>query len=175
MEDAEIKSTILVLVTELTKKGADYFEKSIDRAGLNLTGELRNSVDFAIQEEIGNLSFTAEIFFKEYGRYKDMKTLRYAYLPNFDAIEYFVEKIGIEKFAWVNGYEAKQVPTVKNAKKRIVWAFLMYRKKIPVVVQNSKQQWYNKVKMAYFNVMGRRLNLRLAEILPKYLKSNVEK
>lgn len=174
MEDAEIKATVIDLVTELTKQGAAYFEKSIEKAGLNLTGELQNSVDFVIREEIGSLSLTAEIFFKEYGRYKDMKTLRYSWLPNIDAIEAFVEKIGIEKFAWVNGYEGKQVPTVKNAKKRLVWSYLMYRKKVPVVVQNSKKQWYNKVKMAYINVMSRRLSLRLAEILPTYLKKGIE-
>lgn len=174
MKEEEVRANVYELVTELTKQGTGYFEKSIEKAGLNLTGELHNSVDFIIHEEVGNLSVIAEIFFRDYGRYKDMKQLRYAYLPNIDAIEKWVETVGVEKFAWVNGYEAKQVPTVKNAKERVLWSYLMYRKKVPIVVQNSKNQWYNKVKMAYINVMGRRLNLRLAEILPKYLKGNIE-
>lgn len=174
MEDVEIKVTISELVTDLTKEGVQYFQKSIDKAGLNLTGELRNSIDYTIREEIGSLSLTAEILFKGYGRFKDMKRLRYSEFPNIEAIEAYVEKIGVESFAWVNGYEGKQIPNVKMATKRIAWALLMHRKKVPVVVQNDKRTWYNKVKMAYINVMSRRLSLRLAEILPTYLKKGIE-
>jgi hypothetical protein len=174
MTEADIKANLLQLATDLTKEGASYFEKSISRAGLVLTGGLRDSVDYIVKDEVGKLSLTAELQFQQYGRFKDMAQLRYSEFPNIDAFEKFVEEVGLDKFAFVNGYKGKAVPTVKNAEKRIVWSILMARKMVPVVRQPANKRWYNSVKSAYLNVMNRRLSVRLSEILPTQLKDVVE-
>lgn len=175
MNEEEIQAAIKELTEELTADAVMYFRKALDKANLVLTGDLIESMDYTVKQEVGMLGATAEIFFREYGRFKDMRRVRYPHYMNVDAIADYVDKVGIEKFAWVNGYENKSsVPTVKNAKARIVASIIFARKKVPVVVQNSKKQWYNRTKMAYFNVMGRRLNSRLSEILPKYMKDILE-
>lgn len=174
MTDADIKDNLLSLAHELTKEGVGYFEKSLDRAGRELTGSLRESIDFVVKDEVGNLSMTAEFVFKEYGRYLDMAQLRYNTWMNIDAIEKFIEEVGIDKFAYVNGYKGSKIPTADEAKKRLKWTILNYYKKIPVIRQPKNKQWYNSVKSAYINVMNRRLSARLGELVPMQLKDIVE-
>lgn len=174
MTDAEIKDNLLQLANELTREGVGYFEKSLDRAGRELTGSLRDSIDFVVKDEVGMLSMTAEFVFKEYGRYLDMAQLRYTTWTNIDAIERFIEEVGLDKFAFVNGYKGSKVPTVEEAKKRLMWTILNYRKKIPVIRQPKNKQWYNAVKSAYINVMNRRLSARLGELVPGQMKDILE-
>jgi hypothetical protein len=50
-----------------------------------------------------------------------------------DAMEFFVEKIGLDHFAYVMGYQGKSVPTVTNAARRIAWVITIGRRKVPSV------------------------------------------
>ncbi len=174
MTEEEIKTTVFELMRDLTHEGVGYFKKAVSRSNLVFSGELLNSFNAVVHQEAGMLGAVAEISFKNYGRLKDMRELRYSSYMNVDAITKYVEEIGIDKFAFVDGYEGQQVPTVKNAKTRIVNAIIFSRKKIPVIKRKASQQWYNKTKAIYLNVMKRRLNLRLAEIMPQYMKDVIE-
>lgn len=176
LREEGIRKAILEVAHEVSRDALHYFEKAIEKERLVLSGDLRNSLQYEINDEADSFAALAniniDIFFKEYGRFKDIKRMRWQHMPPVEELEEFVKKVGLNKFAFVNGYNEKSVPTVDKAVKRLAWTFAMYKKKIPVHKQQT--QWYNRTKAAYFNVLSRRINSRMAEIMPQYMKEILE-
>ena len=91
---------------EIAAEAVEAFRKNIERAGLELTDELKQDFQYHILRQVNQL--TLEFDFREYGRFKDMALLRYStHMPPIDAMEFFVDKIGLDKFAYIEGYEGK--------------------------------------------------------------------
>ena len=166
----ELQAEAAELAEEITRDAVKYFEKAIERAGITLTGQLKDSIEYRIIQQASALSVAGVISFKGYGRIKDMKTLHYSLMPPIEAMEDFVEKVGLEKFAYVPGYFTTQVSTVANAARRIAWAVAMSRKKVPTVKTPKRKQWYNRTKADFMNVMRRRMLDRTQAIVLKAMK-----
>ncbi len=162
----ELEEEMLELATEVTRDAIAYFEKAIEREGIILTSQLRNSFEYRIITQAGRLAASAEIMFSSYGRFKDMRTLNYVMLPPIDLMEEFVEKIGLNQFAYIHGYEGKAVPTVPNAANRLAWAIAIRLKRAKIVRRPNKG-WYNQTKADFVNVMRKRLLEKAQDIVAK--------
>jgi hypothetical protein len=175
MTEEEIYADVALLVKELTADGVNYFKGAIDKSKLRLTDELYDSVNAIVIKEAAGLGMEAQFFFKDWWRYKDMKQLNYATVPNIDAMKDWIDKIGVSGLGWVNGYETRAVPTVKNAKTRFLNTLLAHYKKVPVVKHDNKRRLYNKTKSQYMNVLRMRLSARLARKVPVFMKDVLER
>ncbi|MVM39488.1 hypothetical protein GO730_20990 [Spirosoma sp. HMF3257] len=158
---------------EIASESVEAFRRNIERAGLELTDELKRDFQFHVLRQVNLL--TMEFDFREYGRFKDMSLLRYSsHIPPIDAMEFFVDKIGLDKFAYVEGYQGKQVPTVKNATRRIAWAIAMGRRRVPSVKRDYRGTWYNDGKMKIINAAKQRVRWRASEWIAFNLKKKIE-
>jgi hypothetical protein len=158
---------------EIAREGVLAFQRAIEKAGLTLTEELRQEFNYQVIRSATQLMM--EFDFHQYGRFKDMAMLRYtSRIPSIDAMEFFVEKIGLDKFAYIDGYEGKQVPTVKNATARIAWAIAFGRRKVPSVARGYRGTWYNSTKMDIINDLKKRMRPRATEYFNLALKKSLE-
>ncbi|MFN3380686.1 MAG: hypothetical protein ACK41O_14620 [Runella zeae] len=130
------------VLEELLPDWIDAYQESIERAGLTLTEELKQDFRYAIIRGAGVVS--AEIDFRQYGRFKDMKQLRFTRVPDIDAIKSYVETVGPQNFAYVPGYDTTQrPPTVNNAIARIAAGVAFGMRNKVNVKRTSKEGWYN--------------------------------
>jgi hypothetical protein len=147
---------------EICREALDEFKQNLVKYDLELTQELAQSFRYHVLRSVNTL--TMEFDFRMYGRFKDMSLLRYqTHMPPVEAMEFFVEKIGLDKFAYVEGYAGKQVPTVKNATRRIAFAIAMGRRQVPDVKRGYRGTWYNSGKMAMINNAKKRVRWRASE------------
>lgn len=96
-----------------------------------------------------------------------------ALMPPIEAMEDFVEKVGLEKFAYIPGYSSIDVSNIKDAAKRVAWAVAMSRKRVPTVRRKSRSAWYNSTKSNFLNVMRGRMLDRAQGIVLKAMKEAV--
>lgn len=158
---------------EIAREAVEAFQRNIEAAGLELTEDLKREFSYHVLRSVNTL--TMEFDFREYGRFKDMAILRYAgHIPPVDAMEFFVEKVGLDKFAYVEGYKGKQVPTVKNATRRIAWAIAMGRRQVPSIRRDYRGTWYNSGKMRVINMAKQRVRQRASEYIATMLKKRIE-
>jgi hypothetical protein len=158
---------------EIAQEAVDAFRRNIQAAGLEFTEELKQDFQFHVLRQVNQL--VMEFDFREYGRFKDMAQLRYsAHMPPVDAMEFFVSKIGLDQFAYVEGYEGKQVPTVKNATRRLAWAIAMGRRRVPSVRRDYRGTWYNDGKMKVINSAKQRVRWRASEWIALAIKKQLE-
>lgn len=159
------------VIEEITRDAVKYFEASIERRGMVLTDELKNSFRYNIIATSGDLLASAEIEFSGYGRYKDLKTMRYSSPTNLDAMEEFVKKIGVGNFAFVPGYEkSKKIPTANMAVKRIASGIAWHRYNITTVNNSESKLWYTKTLNSFVSVSRR----KMMEVLGPYLLENMK-
>lgn len=143
------------VLEEVTADALLYFQRALASKGLVLTAELMQSFRYHIISNAQQVS--ADIEFRDYGRFKDMRRLRYQGQPPADAMEFFVNKIGVNNFAFVPGYKAdRRVPTVNNAIKRIA-SGVSFSKKGRTQNRKYSGTWYNETKMDMINVAKGRL------------------
>lgn len=158
---AEISRDVSELIDELAGMADRIFSGAVERSGLLLTGELKQSVEADVKANLNSWGGEIDVFFKDYWRYKDMKQYEYknGSFINVDAIREFVKKIGVGSFKYVNGYS--DTSTISEEKKidRIVRSIVFHRRKMPVVKNNRKdrRRLYNKTKVAYMNLLRKRI------------------
>lgn len=170
MISEELQREATELAEEITRDAVGYFEKAIERAGIVLSGDLKNSFEYQIIQQASKLSVAGVITFKNYGRLKDMKVLNFSKPMPIDEIEKYVNQVGVEKFAYIPGYEGKEIPTTINVARRIARQIIMARKKVPIVRRKARNAWYNKTKADFMNVMRRRMLDRAQTIVLKAMK-----
>ncbi|WP_026995137.1 hypothetical protein [Flectobacillus major] len=155
--DAELEK----VMTEIMAESEKMFKDAIEYKRLVLTGELKDNFErFVVKKASG---IAGEIVYNGYGRYKDMKVLRYSnHMPPVDAMEFFIEKTGTSKFPFTPGYKNKRVVTISDVN-RLAWAFS--RSKRIAVNQNRgyRGTWYNENKMKMVNVAKKRLRWLTSE------------
>lgn len=158
---AEIGRDVSELINELASMADAIFTGAVERSGLVLTGELKASVVSDVKASLNSWGGEIDVFFNDYWRYKDMKQYEYSSgaFINVDAIREFVKKLGVGKFQYINGYSDRS--SISNEKKidRIVRSIVFYRRKMPVVRNNRKdrKRLYNKTKVAYLNLLRKRI------------------
>lgn len=169
----ELREELVALATEVTREAIGYFEKAIQKQGIVLTGQLRDNFEMNIIQQASRLAVSGEILFKGYGRFKDMRSLTYAFTPPVDVMEEFVEKVGLGQFAYVPGYKGTAVPTTQAAQQRIAWAIALGLKRAKIV-RRPNGGWYNRTKADFMNVMRRKLLERAQTTLAKGFKDQLE-
>lgn len=159
---AEIGRDVSDLIEELGSMAEAIFKGAVDRAGLVLTEDLKLSVEAQVRSSLSEFGGEIDVFFNDYWRYKDMKQYEYKSGKFIDvaAIRAFVKKIGVGSFKYVNGYP--DGTSISDEKKidRIVRAIVFYRRKMPVVRNvgaGKKKRLYNKTKVAYMNLLRKRI------------------
>ncbi|RCR69403.1 hypothetical protein [Larkinella punicea] len=172
MDINEIYDDLADLVQEIAKDAIERFQEHITKYGLVLTDQLKRDFQYHILRTATTLAL--EIDFRQYGRFKDMAQLRYSHNAPVDAMEFFVEKIGLDRFAYVMGYKGKSVPTVTNAARRIAWAISIGRRKVPSVKRGYRGTWYNAGKMEMIKQAQKQLGSRYSELISPYLARKFE-
>jgi len=165
LNDADLENIgrdVSDLIEELGGMADAIFTGAVERAGLVLTGELKLSVETQIKSSLNEFGGEIDVFFNDYWRYKDMKEYSYSNgkFINVDAIRKFVKKLGVGKFPWVAGYSDKTSISEEKAIDRIVRAIVFHRRKLPTVRNTGagkKRRLYNKTKVAYMNLLRRRI------------------
>lgn len=165
------------MLDEITTDAIKYFEAAIVSKNLVFTEELRNSLKKEVITGIGSMKAATVIHFQGYGRYKDMKVLNYKDLMPVEALEKFVERIGVGKFAWIPGYEnqGRTMPITSRAIQRIAAGIVFGMQKKPTVNQGKRHAWYNRTKADFLNVTRRKLLERGREIALNALKDGLER
>jgi hypothetical protein len=175
----EYKDQIAEMLAEVSREAVTRFENAIESKRLIFSQELKQSFDFSIMR--GAEEIASEITFRSYGRFKDMKKISYlghdtseataqAY---FKQIAYFVEKTGVEKFAWVPGYEGKHSPSVKDIS-RIANAIVRSRKAAVDIRRGYSGTWYNENKMGMINAAKKRLGQLSSEWIANQVKKQLK-
>lgn len=165
VEEIDIRQAIQEILPETVREGVMYLQKAIADKRVVNTHELLNSVDYVIHEETTGM--LGSIFFTDYGRYRDMKNLRWAgKMPPVEEMVAWIKEIGLGKFAWIPGYEATgKVPTMDQAIRRLSWSISKALGSVPVVKKKYTGTWYNENVMKMVNVTRKRILDRVAEIV----------
>jgi len=155
---------VLIACDRIFDEGVRQMSTDLEKAGLVLTEELKNS----IYSERTNMTDTLEAAFRAgmrgYGRFKDMKTISYSKVPNITDLMDFIESIGVEKFmnndtVDINGKQVKLfVPgyytdatraktrkklTNERAKERIAWRMGIHRMNQNTIKRAKEGGFYN--------------------------------
>lgn len=124
---------IAKLLDSYIDKAEAAFRTRIQNAGVILTGEMLNSFrQYAAEKGEGYVQ--AKLTMVNYTRIKDLRSMSYSRLPPLDALEYFVETVGVGRFAYVPGYPTKNLvrPVSETAAiERIAWGIRQNLRKYP--------------------------------------------
>ena len=152
--DAELNKLLADELALIVQDTMRYFQNAIERENLVFTAELKQSFENHILEKADVVA--AEIVFLSYGRFKDMKVRNYIVPPPIAAIEEYVEKVGLGKFAWIPGYEkSNRVPLYNEAVKRVARA--IQNSFVGVPQRRQGKTWYNETVGNMLAVARRRL------------------
>lgn len=166
----EFEKIIAEEVGDITDAALTNFRTALEKEGLVLTADLKNSLTrFVISNTVAMVA-KAEIEFNAYGRFKDMKKYTYnGAIPPVHKIEEFVRKNGIEKFGWVFYYRhldkrPSGFASDERTINRIAWAIAMNKRRFPTV-KRENASWYNENKMNYLNEVKKRLRWRINTVV----------
>jgi len=134
------------VLEEWSQQTINLLRASIDKAGLNLTKDLYNSLRVEVIKATAEGLAGARFYFQLHGRYKDMKTTYSRFngntgFPPVAEIEEFVKKTGLENFKYIPGYKMGTVPSESIAIRRLAWGIAkgMGKRKT-----TKPQRWYAK-------------------------------
>lgn len=155
--DEEIASAMAQIMADAEA----MFKQALEEKRLVFSTELKESFERVVVKNAAGIA--GEISFRSYGRFKDMASLSFLeHMPPVYALEYFVEKTGIDKFPWVPGYENKAATSVKDIN-RIAWAIAKSKKQAIDVKRGYRGTWYNDSKMKMINAAKKRFRWLTSE------------
>ena len=130
IQDYNIQAILNKYVLEAER----LFRQHAQAAKLDLSGGLINSFRSEAAVAAGGY-LEAKVSMIGYARFKDLRSMNYVRSPPLSVLEYFVEKVGVDQFAWVPGYRGgdSKPPTEIMAINRIAWALKMVRHRYPNV------------------------------------------
>jgi hypothetical protein len=153
---AEVNESV---IDDLAVDGLNVFQNAIQRAGLVFSEELLKDWSTSVIKNDDVLA--VEWQFQMYGRYKDMKRIT-GYMPPVEAMIEYVEKIGVDKFAWVPGYTSMDKVPTEAAASRIAWGLAKYRASVKTI-RRSGSGWYNENVMKLVNKARYNIRKKTAE------------
>lgn len=158
------------VIDDLAVDGLNVFHSAIERAGLVFSEDLLNDWSTSVMKDDDVLAVEWE--FKMYGRYKDMKRIA-GYMPPVDVLTEYVEKVGVDKFAWVPGYDSKDSVPTDIAAERIAWGIAKYRASVQVI-KRSGNGWYNTNVMKLVNQTRMKIRKKTAEWIASQAVQTIE-
>lgn len=147
------------VIDDLAVDGLNVFQNAIQRAGLVFSEELLKDWSTTVIKDDDVLA--VEWQFQMYGRFKDMKNIT-KYMPPVEVMMEYVEKIGVDKFAWVPGYTTKDSVPTDIAAERIAWGIAKYRNSVKTI-KRSGRGWYNENVMKLVNKARYNIRKKTAE------------
>lgn len=170
----DIRLAIKEILPDVIADGVQYFQKAIQKKQIINTADLMNEIAGTIQEEAESVIGT--INFHEYGRFRDMKYLRWAgKAPPVDELQQWVLDKGLSSFAWVPGYEAtNRVPSESQAARRIASAISRSMGSVEATKKKYNGTWYNETKAKMINVARARILNRVSELITQRIKQDIE-
>ena len=147
------------VIDDLAVDGLNIFQKAIQKAGLVFSEELLN--DWSTNVIKSDDVLAVEWQFQMYGRYKDMKRIS-GYMPPVEVLMEYVEKVGVDRFAWVPGYDIKSSVPTDIAIERIAWGIAKYRASVQTI-KRSGGGWYNENVMKLVNQARYNIRKKTAE------------
>lgn len=144
----ELHQAFTTEIQPMVAKAQQQIMEGLVKRGFVLTTDLLESIHTEARSLQNGLITEIEIGLKGYGRLKDMKQLRYGNeVANVDAIQKFVEKIGIQNFNYIPGYYTdSKTRNFKSARsfdatraaKRIAWGIAISRMRKGVIKRKGK-------------------------------------
>lgn len=98
------------LLNDFIRRAEKTFEAAVEREGLVSSGDLLNSIR-AGTVKTGSDFITAHVAYSDLLRIKDMKTLNYGTIPPLAPLVQWVDRVGVDKFAYVPGYPQGVFPS----------------------------------------------------------------
>ena len=122
------------LLDDYLRQAENAFRKRANKANLKLTGAMVDSFQRGAVVQ-GTDFIKGKVEMVGYVRLKDIKRMQYTHYMPTDVLEYFVDKIGVENFAYVPGYDkpGAKLPSREAQAKRIVFGIQAYRHQHPEV------------------------------------------
>lgn len=169
----DIREAVREVLPETVADAVAYFQKAIAEKRVIATEDLKNDIEHIISEESEGM--VGSISFHEYGRYRDMKNLRWAgKAPPFEQLVEWVKVKGVDNFAWIPGYESSgRVPSDSIAARRLASTISRAIGNIGVVKRKYHGTWYNENKMRLVNVTRARILNRVTELVAKRTKEDL--
>jgi hypothetical protein len=138
-QDSPILSQLLsdfIKRVETTLKGA------VDREGVTLTRETLNSIrSGGITKGKGWIS--GHIYYNDLLRIKDMKVLNYSTIPPIKPLAEWVERVGVDNFAYIPGYRDGKAPPTEIEKIYRIASGIQYHLKATPNVRRGYRGIYN--------------------------------
>jgi hypothetical protein len=131
----------------------------IRRRNLVLSGELLQSLAGEVAGQAATSGAQLFLAFKESGRIQDMKRVQYRKLPNIEALEAWVRKVGYTKFN-VPGYTKSRPFSQQKAITRIAWGIALHRFETQ---QHTPRKWFARPFYALITPLIDRLVTRAQE------------
>ena len=155
MEQAEADYIDAVL-QEWAPYVIQVLHESIKNRNLVLTQDLYQSLRWELVRATAGMVAHGKLFFREHGRWKDMRTIRNGKQAPVDAIiEEFVQKVGVSNFKYIPGYKAgKTIPTDNVAMRRIAWGI---SRSLARKNKTTAKKWYAKRFYGTINVLIEKL------------------
>lgn len=164
---AEVNESV---IDDLAVDGLNVFQNAIQRAGLVFSEELLKDWSTSVIKNDDVLA--VEWQFQMYGRFKDMKRIA-GYMPPVEAMIAYVEKVGVDKFAWVPGYTSTDNVPTEVAANRIAWGLAKYRASVKTI-SRSGSGWYNENVMKLVNKARYNIRKKTAEWIASQAVETIE-
>lgn len=170
----DIHQAVRAILPQVIMDGVQHFQKAIEGKRIVNTADLLNQITSQIKDEAE--AVIGSITFNEYGRFRDMKYLRWAgEAPPVDELEKWVLDKGISSFAWVPGYEyATKIPSDTKAARRIASAISHSMGSVEATKKKYSGTWYNENKMKMINIARVRILKRVSELITQNTKEIIE-
>lgn len=123
----EDNPVLVKIMEDFLKIGETRFKQAVRATGLELTGDLHNSIrEGGVERAKGFIR--GSVMYSELLRIKDMKQLNYTTIPPRRAMVAFVEKIGISRFPVIPGYQdgrrpASETQAIQRVARALQWHF----------------------------------------------------
>lgn len=145
--------------------------EKLRKSKLVLSTELINSLSYQVHDATAESIASVQLAFNDYGRMRDMRRLFYTKMPPVEAMEKFVEAIGVNKFKYVPGYSRGRFPSENIAIKRIAWGIAVAKFKEH---KHKPKRWFAKQFYGQINVLINNLLNGYADYVAKKTVSELK-
>lgn len=127
--DQSLIDTIQELADYFALQTVQTWASNIKRRKIINTKRLLNSLDYDTQKDLSKLVVVMQFAFEEYGRFADIKNVRWRDQPPIDEIKAWIEKKGLQAFMKDPNPNKKKPKTPERRKNEIAWGIARNRAK----------------------------------------------
>ena len=130
------------LLEQFVKRTEKAFQTAVHREGLISSGDLLSSIR-AEGIKLGSNFISAHVHYSDLLRIKDMKELHYGIVPPLAPLEEWVERVGLNKFAYIPGYPQGVKPATESEQIHRIAKGIQYNLKAVPDVKRGYRGIYN--------------------------------